>query len=95
MLTFHLKTKYYRQIYDGEKTHEYRPCTDHWDVRISKLKAGDEIQFKLGYTSEGVVATVVFINSVHVLRIPIANELFKIYGAYIRYYYDIEFKLKR
>lgn len=37
MLTFNLKKEWFDKIKSDEKTHEYRLCTDYWDIRVLNL----------------------------------------------------------
>lgn len=95
MLHLNLNYKYFDQIKNGSKTHEYRPINHYWEARIHKLLPGDLIKFFRGYTSESVTAEIKQISYKHIDLIPTAarQALHLIYGGFGYYYFDIEFKL--
>ena len=48
VLTLHLKGEYWRQIRNGDKTHEYRLCTPR-NCRLLEGKEFDRVNLWLGY----------------------------------------------
>lgn len=94
ILTFNLKKEYYLLTKKGKKTYECRPANDYWTSRITNLKGGDKIKFRLGYTKETIIAEVKRIHwGVHISHIPIKSDLKKIYGGKYQHYFIIEFKV--
>ena len=52
MITLNLKSNWYKLIYEGIKTSEYREYKSFWK-RLEKLMPGDKIKFCLGYPKKG------------------------------------------
>lgn len=48
-MTLNLKAKWYYAILFGIKDVEYREIKEYWTKRLSKIKSGDIVTFRLGY----------------------------------------------
>ena len=50
MLVLNLYRHWHAEIAEGRKTVEYRAVSPYWRSRLERLKPGDRIRFRLGYS---------------------------------------------
>lgn len=55
VVIFNLKRKWYDLIKAREKTVEYRELKPYWNTRLSRLRSGDPIEFRLGYSGKNAI----------------------------------------
>lgn len=59
-----LKHQWFDKIVSGEKTSEYRECSDYWNKRFTNAKY-DTVVFHKGYTSTTATYKIVSIRITH------------------------------